>query len=84
MKSLPGPNVQTAITEENSTFYLGHVQTSEHSCQGKKDSCSGQVLKPQSEHMKGLVTGYWRLDGIIRGGNVSGDDVDIYVKALSS
>ena len=34
--------------------------------------------------MKGLVTGYWRLDGIIRGGNVSGDDVDIYVKALSS
>ena len=31
-----------------------------------------------------VVTGYWRLDGIIRGGNVSGDDVDIYVKALSS
>ena len=22
-----------------------------------------------------MVTGYWRLDGIIRGGNVSGDDV---------
>ena len=27
--------------------------------------------------MKGLVAGYWRLDGIIRGGNVSGDDVII-------
>ena len=34
--------------------------------------------------MKGLVTGYWRLDRIIRGGNVSGDDGNIYVKALSS
>ena len=49
----------------------------------QKDSCSGQVGNHRVNIWKG---GYWllaaRQDN--QGGNVSGDDVDIYVKALSS
>ena len=45
---------------------------SKHTCRAKKDSCSGEVGKPQSEHMKGVVTARQPNQG----GNVSNADHD--------